>query len=156
MSPVQQQPQQLYQQPYPQRQVMVQPHIVTIPAAATGPGNTFDSSSSNVSTGNSLPSMGSGSLAVSTVSSAPGHMAPVMSPAAVNGAYYQGSPAAVAMSQPGGVMHPGAVRMTPYGVVPTGNMYGGGAMGASQGPMQQQQQLPQQVYYMPVQQVRSE
>jgi hypothetical protein len=47
--------------------------------------------------------------------------------------------------------------MAPYGVVPTGNTYGGGAMGASQGPMQQQQQQPpQQVFYMPVQQVRSE
>jgi hypothetical protein len=155
MSPAQQQ-QQLYQQPYPQRQMLVHPHIITIRAAATAPGSTINSSSSNISTGNSLPSMGSGSLVFAAGSAASEHMAPVVSAAAVNAAYFQGSaPAAAVMSQPGGVMHPAAVRMTPYGVVPGGNMYGGGgAMGGAQAPMQQQQ-VPQQVYYMPMQQVSS-
>jgi hypothetical protein len=137
----------MYQQGYPQRQVLVQPHIVTISATATGAP--IDSNSSNISTGNSLPSLSSGGFAAAA-SAAPGPMIPV-SPAAVNGAQYQGpAPAAVVMTQPGGVMHPAAVRMTPYGAVPNSSMYAGGPMGAVEGHVQQ---VPQQVYYMPVQQV---
>ncbi|KAF6259340.1 hypothetical protein COO60DRAFT_1015207 [Scenedesmus sp. NREL 46B-D3] len=142
MPPMQQQhqQQQLYQQPYPQRQVLVQPHMVSVPAAAAAaPGATIDHSSSNsVSNGNSVPLNCSDGLTAAAVSALPGPMTP-----AVSSGYYQGPAPAAVMSQPGVVMHP-------YGAVMSGTLGAGGALGHPDAAMQHQ--LQPHVYYMPMQQ----
>lgn len=144
----QQQQQQLYPLAYPQSHMLAPLQTVSMPLGAPGSlldsssGSSNSSSSNSVSTSSSVPSMGSSTLSVPSVTAAHAPAADVL--------YCQASTAAAAAT----VTQPGVAMISPAAGYGNMMLYAPAA-GPFQVTMQQQQQLPAQVHYEPVQQVNA-